>query len=321
MGGFVAPLVGQLNQALTNYAKGFRQNGLVSDIVAPRVPVERQTDSYYIWDRADQMLDFNDLRAPGSGAEKVRRSLSTSTYTCFSHALQAPIADEARVNAEQNGLANFVSAQGRTSFLQRKILLKKEKRLVDLMTTGNVTNNTTLSGTDQWTDLDHSDPATDVEKGKKIIRRAGVNATHMIIGEDVYAALRTNKAVLDAFKYTRPGGSMIGLPELQAFFDIPNVILAGAMSVSTSDGTTASVLWDADDVLICYVDPSPSQEDVSFMRTFVWAQAPGTVGGYGVVIGRDPDPTAKSETVGVDFYYDQKITAVETGYLIKDATG
>jgi hypothetical protein len=39
----------------------------------------------------------------------------------------------------------------------------------------------------------------------------------------------------------------------------------------------------------------------------------------GVVIARNPDPTAKSDIVGTDYYYDQKITAVETVYLIKNA--
>ena len=59
--------------------------------------------------------------------------------------------------------------------------------------------------------------------------------------------------------------------------------------------------------------------DISGVKTFRWTAAPGTSGGIGVVTGRHPDPTAKSDIVGVDDYYQQKITAVETLYLIKDA--
>lgn len=316
MGGFVAPLTGHINVALTNYAKAFRQNGLVSDLIAPRVPVERQADLYNIWDRADQMLNFNALRAPGDPAQKVRRTLSTSTYNCVSHALQAPLPDESKVNAEQAGLGNFVSIQGRTTFLQRKILLDKEYRLAAQMTVGNVTNNTTLAGADQWS-ASTSHPAANVEAAKKVIRRAGVEANLMIIGEDVYQALRTHSEVLTAFQYVQRG--IIGLAELSAYFAM-RVELAAAIKVSADASATASTVWDPDDVLICYVDASPSEEDISFMKTFVWTQAPATVGGYGVVVGRDADPTAKTETVGVDFYYDQKITAAETGYLIKDTT-
>ncbi len=316
MGGFVAPLTGHVSVALTNYAKAFRQNGLLSDVIAPRVPVGRQTDLYHIWDRADQMLNFQSERAAGDPAQKVRRTVSSDSYNCTSHALQAPLPDESRANAEQAGLGNMVSEQGRVTFLQKKILLDKEYRLVSKMTTVLVTNNDTLSGTDQWSHAS-SKPAVYVEKAKKIIRRCGVRANLMVIGEAVYQALRTHATVLEQFKYVQKGS--IGVPELAAYFDIPRLEVAEAVKVTADANVTASTVWDPEDVLICYVDPSPSQEDISFMRTFVWAQAPGTIGGYGVVTGRDPDPTAKSDTVGVDFYYDQKITAVEAGYLLKNA--
>jgi len=317
MGAFVAPLTGHINVALTNYAKAFRQNGLLSDVIAPRVPVERQNDLYFIFGREDQMLNFKSLRAPGDGAQKVRRTVSTDSYSCLSHALQAPLPDESRVNAEQAGLGNTVSAQGRTAFLQKKILLDKEYRLAAQMTTTLVTNYDTLSGTDQWSHAS-SKPNVYVEKAKKIIRRSGVSANLMVIGEACYQALRTHATVLESFKYVQKGS--IGLPELAAYFDIPRVELASAVKVTADASVTPSTVWDPEDALICYVDPTPSQEDISFMRTFVWTQAPGTIGGYGVVVGRDPDPTAKSDTVGVDFYYDQKITAVEAGYLLKNAT-
>lgn len=316
MGAFAAPLTGHLSVALTNYAKGFRQNGLFSDIVAPRVQVGRQTDYYYIWDRSDQMLNFQDLRATGDPAQRVRRSVSTSSYNAKSHALAGAVPDETRANAEQAGIPQLTSQMGVTAFLQKKILLKKEYRWASMMTTTNVTNNTTLAGSDQWTSAD-STPAGPVATGKKVIRRAGVNPNLMIIGEDAYAAAVVNPHILNSFKYTQKG--VIGLAELAAYFDVERVELAGAIQVTADSTQTASVIFDADDVLLCYVDPNANNEDISFMKTFVWAGAPGTIGGYGVVVGRDPDPTAKTDVIGVDFYYDQVITSVEAGYLFKNA--
>jgi hypothetical protein len=263
------------------------------------------------------MLNFNSLRAYGAGAQEVRRSVSLDTYACTSHALKAVLADEPRTTAEQSGLGAMVSQQGRVAFLQKKILLDKEYRLAAQMTTALITNNDTLSGTDQWSHAS-SEPAKYAAKAKKVIRHAGVNANLMIIGEACYQAAQTNPHILNAFKYTQKG--VIGVAELAAYFDIPNVQVASAVKVTADADVTASTVWDPEDVLICYVDPSASTEDISFMKTFVWSQAPGTVGGYGVVVGRDPDVTAKTDVVGVDFYYDQKITAVETGYLLKNAT-
>lgn len=310
MGSFVAPLTGHLDAALTQYAKEFRNHALVSDIVFPRVTVGRQTDKYYIWDRANQQLIQQDLRATGAPAQRVRRALSTDSYKAESHALAIEIPDESEAGFELGSLR-----QGATKSLMDLILLHKEKRFVDLMTTGNVTNNTTLSGSSQWSDSSGGDPIGAVETGKSIIRKAGVEANVMVIGESVYKTLIKNTHIVERYKYTKPGA--LGVAELAAVFNIDQVHVAKAVSVSAAD--VAGFLFDEQDVLICYVDPGATTEDVSFGKSFVWAGAPGTVGGIGVVEGRHPDPTAKSEIVGVDFYYDQKITATETGYLIKDA--
>lgn len=317
MGGFVAPLTGHLNVALSNFAKGYRQHRLVSDLIFPRVSAPRETDYYYIWDRADQQLLQKTLRAVGTGAQRVRRSLSTTSYHARSHALAASLADESRANMEQAGLGSFASQQGLATHLQKLILLDKESAAATLATTAaNFGSNTvTLAGGDQWS-ASGSAPAANVETAKEAIELLGVEVTHMILGRKVYAALRNHADLKAAFNYVQKGS--IGVPEIAAFFDIPNVEVARAVSVSAAD--VASRLFTETDVLLFYSDPNPSQEDISFGKTFVWDGAPGTVGGYGVVVGREPDPTAKSDVVGVDFYYDQKITAYEAGYLIKAAS-
>jgi hypothetical protein len=315
MGGFVAPLLGHVNVALTNFAKGFRNNAMLSDIIFPRVPVAREADLYAIWGRRNQQLLQQDLRAAGAGAQRVRRSLSTDSYFCASHALATALPDETRANLEQAGYGYMVTAQSRTQFLQDLILLHKEERMAALLTTTNVTQNTTLAGGDKWTDPVNSDPVDDVNVAKSTIRLSGVEPNTLVLGEYVYNALCRHQAVMEAFKYTKPGS--ISAEQIRAFFDVQNVHIARAVKVDGSDA--ASFVFDPEDALLFYSQPAASMDDCSFGKTFVWTGAPGTVGGYGVVIGRDPDITAKTEVLGVDMYYDQKITAVETAYLFKDA--
>jgi hypothetical protein len=60
-------------------------------------------------------------------------------------------------------------------------------------------------------------------------------------------------------------------------------------------------------------------KDVSFGKSFVWTDAPLTIDGYGVIIARHPDATAKADLLGVDWYSDEKITAPEAGYLFANA--
>lgn len=310
MGGYVAPGTGHLDAALTEFAKGFVNNALVSDMLFPRVPVGRQTDKYYIFGREGQEVLQETLRAPGAPAQRVRRSLSTDSYCCDSHALAAEIADEDRAGYEPGDLEEDANQD-----LIDKILLDKEIAFAALVTdTSVLTQNVTLSGTDQWSDYGNSKPLTVVENGKSVIRKCGVEANTLVLGEPVYTKLINHPSIVDRFKYVLPGA--IGAAQLASVFDIPQVLVARAVQVDKAG--TVSFIFGKHAVL-AYVQPTPSRRDPSLGKTFVWANAPGTIGGFGTVIGRHPDPTAKSDIVGVDFYYDQKVTCVEAGYLIKNA--
>ena len=308
MGGF-APLSGRLDAALSTYAQGYRNNDLVGDLIFPRVGVQRQTDKYWVWGREAQELTENDLRATGAGAEAIRAALSNDSYSAISHALKFDLADETRANFQAGD-----AEQALTQMLTDKILLAKEKRALDLISSKTVvTQNVTLAGGDQWSDPLNSNPRGDVDLAKDTIMKTGTRVNLMIIGPEVFTALRSNQQLLEALKYVRVG--VIGEAELATFFGIDRVLVARGVSFS---GSTASFLMGKH-AFLGYVSPGASQMDLSFGKTFVWEGAPGTIGGIGTVIGRNPDVTAKSDIVGVDFYYDQKVCAAATGYLIYSA--
>src|SRR3954469_1181027 len=146
MGSVAAPLVGHLDAALTNYAKKIQNNGLIANEIAPAVPVGRQTDKYYIYGRESQELNEGQLRATGAPAEAIRLALSTGSYNCKSHALQARIADEDRQGYEAGDLE-----QDAVSTMMSKILLKREVDWAAILAdTAQITQNVTLAGDDQW---------------------------------------------------------------------------------------------------------------------------------------------------------------------------
>lgn len=318
MGAFVAPLLGHVSVPLTNFAKGFRQNGLVADTIFPRVPVPRETDLYTIWDRRNQQLLQQTLRAPGDPAQRVRRSLSSTSYHCRSHAIAEALPQETKANLEQAGYGYMVTMQSMTQFLQELILLDKEVDMASkVCSTSIVTpNNVTLTGSDQWSDPINSRPLAIIADAKSTIRLSGYEANYLIIGESVFNALCNHEEVKRAFIYTTPGS--LGEDQLKAYFKIENLIVARAVKVSAAG--VPSFVFTATDALLFYSQAASSMEDASFAKTFIWTGAPGTIGGYGVVTGPDPDITAKTDVIGVDMYYDQKITATETAFLVKGAS-
>jgi hypothetical protein len=305
-----APQTGKIDVALTTYSKGFRQNGLISDLICPRVLVGKQSDKYWIFGRENQQLTQKVLRATGAPAQRTRLSRSLDSYFTPSHALAADISDEDRANYEIGDLE-----QDAVSDMMEKILLAKEVEAAALLTsTANLTNNTTLAGGDQWDDYGASKPLVVIEDAKSKIRESGMEANTIVIPEPVYKKLVNHPAIVDRFKYVVSGA--IGVNELKQVFDVENLLIARAVQLSAAD--VSSFVWGKD-VIVAYVSSTPGQRDLSLAKTFIWANAPGTIGGFGVVTGRHPDPTAKSDIVGVDMYHQQKVTALEAGYLIKAA--
>jgi len=148
MGGFASPFgAGFLNVALSNYAKEFRNNAFVGDLVAPRVPVERQQYQYVIFDRSNMRLDGSLLRAAGTRPRSDRMSYSVNPYRCESHADETAIPYE----VEQYGLGlGFSTKQKATARMMDKLNLDREIAVANLLTGNTITNTLALSGTSMW---------------------------------------------------------------------------------------------------------------------------------------------------------------------------
>ncbi len=307
MGSFAPTLpAGTLNVALANYAKAFRNNALVGDLIAPRVPVGRQSFQYTVFDRSNQRLDRQTLRAPGATPQTDRMSYSEFPYFCKSHALRAEIPYE----QEQYALGlGFSEKQAATRRLIDKISLDRENYIASLVTNpANVSNNLGLSGTSMW-DTSTSHPIPAVEAAKVLIRQSGAEATHFILSDPVVTALINHPDIIDRFKYTQPGA--ITLDQLSQVFGITCV---RAAAIALDKGNNPSYVW-GDNALLVSVQQASSMDDLSGLKTFSWTGAPMTVDGYGVLEFPKPDLDAKTDIVSVDWYWDTRITAQETLYL------
>src|SRR5580704_1240186 len=143
MGAYVGPMpVGTLNVALSNYAKEFRNNALVGELVAPRVPVDRQSFQYVVWNRDDQRVPGSTLRAPGARPGTVRRSYSAAPYSCKSHSLSGDVPYE----SEAYGLGlGFSTKQALAKQLISQINLDRETTIANtILNTTNFPNGVTL---------------------------------------------------------------------------------------------------------------------------------------------------------------------------------
>lgn len=304
---------GFLNVALSNYMKEFRNNALVGDLIAPRVPVDRQSFQYVIFDRSNQRLDRQVLRAPGDTPQEDRFTYSTGNYTCKSHALRARVPFE----SEQYGLGlGFSTRQKATGRLTDKLSLAREAYIANLVY-GGATNQIALAGTamfDSYLTGGTSQPIEVVEAAKAQIRQAGVMPTHCIISDPVFVALQSNPTILARTIYKDNVGTTITLDILSTLFGL-KCVLASAISLDKND--VALWVWQQG-MVVCNVQDASSMFDLSALKTFVWTAAGSTVDGYGVLEFPDPDLDAKATIVSADWYWDTQITANETLVVISN---
>lgn len=311
-GAIVSTVQGKIDVALSQFARAYRNNQLVADQLFPRVEVLRQSDFYWQFGRENQKLAEHTLRAPGSAAERIVQTLSKTKYNTFDHSLERLITDEERGNFMAGDVEQWA-----TQYLTDKLSLDKEVRAATLATaTANYAagNFVTLAGGSQWSDPANSDPIGDVEAAKSAIRKSGYEANIMIITDPVFQKLTKHPEITDRFKYTKPGA--IGLTELASVFNIPKVLFAAAIQLDATD--TPQFVWGKHCVL-AYAQDNPTMMDPSLGKTFIWTEAPGTVGGFSTEIARSTPASRKSDEIAVHSYYDIEVTSNVSGYLIQNA--
>ncbi|HKV94890.1 MAG TPA: hypothetical protein VJW20_20260 [Candidatus Angelobacter sp.] len=315
-GAGVSPVQGKIDVALSQFAQLYRNNTFVAEALFPRVEVLKQTDLFWTFGRENQALRENTLRAPTAAAERIQQTLSKNPYSTTDHALARLISDEERGNFMAGDLEQWA-----TQTIMDKLMLDEEVRAAAIaLNAANYagTNNVMLAGASQWsaylTNNDLSNPIQDVETAKSQIRQIGQEANVMIIGDPVYKALRAHPQIVDRFKFVN--GGQITLQQLAQVFGIERVLLASAIQLDQANN--ASFVWGKSAVL-AYAQPNSNFYDVSFGKTFVWTQAPGTVGGFATEIARLTPASAKADELASHFYYGQQVTSNISGYLILNA--
>jgi hypothetical protein len=92
-----------VNTPLTQISIAYLQNQdqFVAASVCPVIPVSKQSDRYYVYNRGDFFRDQMQKRAPGTPAASTGYRLdNTPTYFCDMWAESKPIPDQLRGNAD-----------------------------------------------------------------------------------------------------------------------------------------------------------------------------------------------------------------------------
>lgn len=264
-----------VDKVLTNISLGWTNEGLVGERLFPSVPVQKQSDKYYLFGRQSWNVEPDDVRAPGSVANEIPGLfVSTDSYYAQEHSLQTAVTDEEVANAD-TPLSPYRDATENLTF---KMALSKELRIRDLATntanyaTGMFTAYTDGATSGQWNnyaDTTH-DPITEIKTAIRAMHAASfLMPNTVIMSYNVMSYLSEHPAIMERVKYSQLG---VLTPALIAeIFDIPNPVIAGAGYNAAAPGGAMDLgyIW-SDDVILAYVPPRPGLKTPAFGYQFTW---------------------------------------------------
>ena len=166
------------------------QDQFVAAQVCPVIPVTKQSDRYYVYNRGDFFRDQMQRRAPGTPAASVGYRLdNTPTYFADVWAEAKPIPDQLRGNAD----AVLNMDRDAVEFLSQALIRREKIFAANLFTTGKwntdmtgVASGPTASQFLQWNDP-ASNPIEDIRAGKLAIKQAtGYPANSLVLSEPVW---------------------------------------------------------------------------------------------------------------------------------------
>jgi len=293
-----------VNQPLTRISIAYRNADYIADQIFPIVPVDKQTDCYFVFDKQSWFRNRSGPRAPGTRAPRADYGITTASYLCVNDSLGKEIPDEVRANADAPLKPDITATQ----FVTDALLLALELRVAALITAcANWTGASNPSV--QWSS-DVSDPWGDIDTAvNSVVSNTGRAPNVAVMSWDVWRNLRQHPDFLDRVKYTRSGGR-IEATDLASWFGFDKVLIGRSIYDSALEGATSEMgyVW-GDDFWCGYVPPAPALEVPSSGYILTWGTRK---------VERFREEEEHQDIVTAEWYTDEIICASDAGSIFAD---
>jgi len=299
-----------IDKMLSEFAVNYKPEGFIADTIFPTVNVQKQSDMYATFSRADKLRDENTKRASGTEARRIDLSIGSDTYYASNYALKYGVTIEDKVNADPIFIQQLINA--RAEFIMDKLLLNMEKRVANLVTSGsNVGSYTAVAS--GWGGA--GDPLGNLNAAIDNVHYSnGLMPNKIVMGVEAWKSFRRDSTVRNLIFGTNNGGGYPNTAQAAALLDVEQILVGGAFQNTGGEGQDESLssIW-ADNVLIMYAPPSPSIERPSLGYNLRWSGA----GLPNMQAERHPfNSRTHSEEVEIGYYQDEKIVSPSYGFLL-----
>jgi hypothetical protein len=305
---------------LTNISVAYMQRAenFIADKVFPVVPVDKQSDKYFVYTKNDWLRDEAQVRADGTESVGSGYNITTDNYYADVYAIHKDIGDQTRANADAPINVDREAAE----FVTHRLLTRREIQFnTDFMTTGvwandvaGVASSPSTGQTLQWDDYTNSDPIEDIEEGKAdILSVTGLEANTLVLGYDVFRSLKNHPDLVDRIKYT--SSQTITEDMIARMFDIERVMVSKSIKATNAEGATQAYgFTTGKSALLAHVAPNPGVLTPSAGYTFSWT---GVSQGMGLTIGTSSFrlESLRATRVEAELSFDNKVVSSDLGYF------
>lgn len=316
--------LGHIDRALTNMSVAYTQgaDAFIADKVFPIIPVQKRSDVYFKYSKADFFR--NEVQERGRGAESAGGQWNieeADPYFCRKYAYHYDITQEEKTNYDQPINVD----RDTTEWLSHKMLLNREVNFANkFFKTGVWGKDITGNGTTtKYFDDPQSDPVKLVnDEMLAMAENTGKKPNFCIMAPDVFYALKNHDAIMDRIKYTQRG--VITAELIASLFEVDKIYIpwgianSGPQTPAASEtGVDMNFLYKGN-MLLGYKANRPSLKEPTAGYIFAWTGLEGA-SAYGsrMVRIKMDQLGLGTERLEMESAYDQKLICADMGTFFK----
>jgi hypothetical protein len=313
-----------IDQPLSNLTLAYvqEQTNFIADKVFPTVGVQKQSDKYYIYDRAN-MNRAGDVQklAPRTEVNRIGQSISNDSYFADVYGLGMDFDEQTLSN--EDAMLDIRSA-GATTLVNRLLIHREEQFAASFFAAGIWGTDATPSNL--WSDYTNSTPIRDVTTARRTmqLKSGGFKPNTMVIGKEVRDILINHPDILARLNggATVTNTALITDAKLAEIFEVENFYVMEAVKNTGAEGLAESNAFiGGKNALLVHTPRTAGLMTPAAGLTFAWNNVPG-VSNLGVTVESFSDDALKrqqvAEHIQVKMSYDMKVVGADLGYFFED---
>ena len=317
-----------IDQPLSNLTLAYaqEQTNFIADKVFPTVGVQRQSDKYYLYDRANlnRTGDVQKL-APRTEVNRIGMTISNDSYFADVYGLGMDFDEQTLAN--EDAVLDIRAAGAQT--LAMRLMIHREEQFASTFFAASVwgTEYTGVASSPsagqviQWSDYTNAKPILDVTNARRAmqLKSGGFKPNTMVVGKEVRDILINHPDILARLNggATVTNTALITDAKLAEIFEVENFFVMEAVRNTAVEGLAeANGFIGGKSALLVHTPRAAGLMTPAAGLTFAWNNIPG-VNNLGITVESFSDDALRrqqvAEHIQVKMSYDMKVVGADLG--------